>query len=103
METALLLWNENGKDEDGFPKETRNSAEVYASKKSVKWAEVYDAMRAGVSVEMILELRVEDWELSAHMVNGQKEYARKVQYDGREYDIIRAYERPKSKIELTCG
>lgn len=103
-DTAVLLWPEKtGKDEDGFPLEEWKEAEVYVAEKSVKRAEAYEAMRSGISVSLILEIRSEDWEMSAHMINGKKEYARKVRYDGGLYKILRTWKNGKAKVELTCG
>lgn len=103
-ETATLLWNEKtGKDQDGFPKEEWKEIEVFVREKSVKRAEAYEAMRSGVDVSLVLEVRAEDWEMSAHMIDGKKEYARKVRYDSGLYNIIRTWKDGKSKVELTCG
>lgn len=98
-----LIWEEITKDIDGFPINKPKKIKADAEEKSVKRAEVYEAMRAGVSAQTVLEIRQEDWEETMHIVNGKKEYARKVQFDGCEYDIIRSWKVNKSKIELTCG
>lgn len=98
-----LIWEEITKDTDGFPVRIPKVVEAYAEEKSVRRSEAYEAKRSGVSVSTVLELRIEDWEETMHIVNGKKEYARKVRFDGCEYDIIRAYKVDKAKIELTCG
>ena len=97
-----LIWEENTKDKDGFPKKEQHSVNAYAREKSANRSEVYEAMRAGVTVRMILEIRVEDWECTRHIVNGKAEYARKVKVDECEYRIIRGYRIGKATIELTC-
>ena len=103
MEPAKLYWIEIGKDEDGFAIENRKELQVYAKELSVKRAEAYEAMRAGVKVEIILEIRQEEWEQTKHMEDGKRRYASKISFDGCEYEIIRTYKKGKSMIELVCG
>lgn len=102
-EDAKLIIVENDKDEDGFPVETTKEIPVYVSKKSAVRSEHYEALRNGILVKMVLELRIEDFELSAHRVEGKKEYASRVEYDGGIYDIVRSYETDKATIELVCS
>lgn len=104
METAELIWEKICKNENGFPERKRCSVEVYAMEKSVTRAESYESMRAGVNARIILKLRTDDWEASRHPgEDGKPEYARKVIYEEAEYDIIRAYKKGKSFVEITCG
>lgn len=98
-----LIWEEITKDQDGFAVKKKRAVSAFAEEKTVKRSEAYEAMRSGVSVQTVLEIRQEDWEETMHIVNGKKEYARKVQFDGCEYDIVRAYKKNKAKIELSCG
>lgn len=99
-----LIWEEVGKDGDGFPKKEAHSIDVcLLREKSVVRTEVYDSMRAGVSVKTVLEIRQEDWEETKHLVDNKPEYARKASLNGCEYDIVRTYKVGKSKIELVCG
>ena len=102
-ETAELIYVFNDRDLDGFPVTDTVETEVYVREKSVKRTEFYEAMRSGITPQIIFELRQEDFELTAHMENGKKVYASKVRYDGAEYDIIRAYKNDRSMIELTCS
>lgn len=103
MEQIDLLWEEIQKDEDGFPVTQQHGYAAYGEKKSATRMEVYEAMRAGVEVKAVFEVRLEDWEETKHLNNGRTEYARKIVYDGEEYEIVRAYEVGKSKVEVTCG
>ena len=97
METVELIWEKICKNENGFPERKRCSVEVYAMEKSVTRAE-------GVNARIILKLRTDDWEASRHPgEDGKPEYARKVIYEEAEYDIIRAYKKGKSFVEITCG
>ena len=53
--------------------------------------------------ELDFEIRQEDWEQTRHTVNGKTEYARKVEHDGRVYEIKRTYKTGKAKMEVICG
>lgn len=101
---AKLKWNivKNGKN--GFPESIQSEVEVYVDEKEIVRNEFYEAMRSGISVKKVLVLRTEDFELSKHLdENGKMEYATKIEYENETFNIIRAYKRGKSKIELTCG
>lgn len=103
-EEAKLLIITNGKDEDGFPVETtKKEIPIYVNEKSATRAEFYEALRTGIKVKTVLETRQEDWELSAHMVDGKREYATRIEYDGSVYDIVRTYKSDKSMIEIICS
>lgn len=62
---------------------------VYANKKSVKRAEFYQAMAAGLKPELVFEM---------HRMEYMDET--RLKYNGKEYEIIRTYE-VGEKIELT--
>lgn len=102
-EEATLLVITNEKDTDGFPVEEKEKILIYVREKSVTRSEFYEALRSGISVKTVLETRQEDWELSARMVKGKKEYASKIEYDGTIYDIVRTYKNDKSMIEIMCS
>jgi len=103
-ETAELIYVIHGQDTDGFPRDTMQEVTVYVREKSVKRTEFYEAMRSGITANIVLEVRQEDYELTAHITDaGKKAYASKVRYDGGMYDIIRAYKNDRSMIELTCS
>ena len=102
-ESCVLVYTITGKNENGFPVETRRTTEVCCCEKSVTRTEFYNAHREGFSVSLVLEVRQEDWELTKHMANGKRAYATKVLYDGGEYDIVRTYRNDKSMIQLMCG
>lgn len=100
---AKLMWNIRKKDEDGFPEESDQNIEIYVEKKSVKRSEYYESMRAGVKVNLVVEVRQEDYELSAHETDKGIKYADKLEFDGIIYEILRTYETGKAKIELVCS
>lgn len=103
VDTIKLIWSESVKDDDGFPTNKETVVEVYAREKSATRTEVYESMRAGVSVQTVFEVRQEDWEETRHTVDGKSEYARMVECDGHKYDVIRTYKTGKAKIEVICG
>ncbi len=103
IDTIRLIWEEIGKDEDGFEKNEEVSIDAFCKEKSVTRMEVYESMRAGVSVQAVFEIRQEDWEETRHIANGKPEYARKAEHDGRRYNIVRTYKAGKAKIEVVCG
>lgn len=102
-EEAKLLIITNGKDEDGFPVEKTQEIPIYVREKSATRTEFYEALRSRISIKTVLETRLEDWELSAHVVAGKKEYATQIEYDGSVYDIVRTYKNDKSMIEIICS
>lgn len=102
-EEAKLLIVTNDKDEDGFSIEKKTEIPIYVSEKSATRTEFYEALRSGITIKIVLETRLEDWELSAHMIGGKKEYATRIEYDGSLYDIVRTYKNDKSMIEIVCS
>ena len=102
-EEAVLLAVKNTKDEDGFPVPDVMEAPIFVREKSATRAEFYEALRNGVKIKTVLETRQEDWEQSARLVSGKKEYASQIKYDGAVYDIVRAYKNDKSMVEIICS
>lgn len=103
-EQVTLIYITVGKNANGFPVETRNEQTVFCREKAVTRTEFYEALRSGLSVSLVLELRQEDYKLTEHTAaNGRKEYATKVNYDGADYDIVRTYRNDRSMIELICS
>ena len=92
-EEAVLIVVRNGKDNKGYPLEQKEEHPVYAKKLSATRTEFYDAYRAGLKATAVFEIRQEDWVPEAT----------RILYDGVEYNIIRGYEKGKSKIQLTCS
>jgi hypothetical protein len=101
-EEAKLLVVTTGKDADGFAVEKKQEIPIFVREKSAARSEFYEALRTGITVKTVLETRQEDFELSAHIIAGKKEYATRIEYDGAVYDIVRTYKNEKSMIELVC-
>lgn len=102
INTLKLIWETIGKDADGFEKSEEHAVDAYCEEKSVTRMEAYESMRAGVSTQAVFEIRQEEWERTRHITDGKPEYARKVEHDGRRYDITRAYKTGKAKVEVVC-
>lgn len=102
-EEAVLLVTENKKDEDGFPVSAVTEFPVFVREKSAVRAEFYEALRAGIQVKTVLETRQEDWEQTARLVSGKKEYAGQIRYGGAVYEIVRTYKNDKSMVEIICS
>jgi SPP1 family predicted phage head-tail adaptor len=76
----------------GDTTETPTERQVYANKTSVKRAEFYQAQAVGLKPEIVLEVKLIDYE-------GEK----KLLYEGEEYDVIREYSKDGENIELICN
>lgn len=100
-----LIWTQNMEDEDGYAVKTQEYSRcIFAEEKSVARNEFYEAMRSGIKVKRIFEVRKEDFELSRHRDEAEKvKYAEYAVYEGERYRIIKAYGKGKSKVELACG
>lgn len=72
--------------------ETRVERQVFANKTSVKRSEFYQAQAVGLKPEIVLEVRLIDYE-------GEK----KLSYEGEEYNVIREYSKDTENIELICN
>lgn len=100
---GVLIWEETGKDADGFPQTIQRKVPAYLRETAVKRAEAYEAMRSGVKLSAVFQVRLEDWEETRHLNNEKPAYAEKAVIDGATYDIIRVYKPDKSMVELTCS
>ena len=102
-EEAVLLVVTNGQDEDGFPSEVETEYPVFVREKSATRAEFYAALNTGITISIVFEMRIEDFNGTMYMsANNKKAYATRIRYDGATYDIVRTYRTDKSMIELIC-
>lgn len=106
IETCNLIVITPGTDDSGFQKDIETKIEdVFCEEYSIRMTEFYSSQASDIKPRIILELRVEDWDLSKHKVGNKMEYASKVEYDECIYDVIRTF-RPKnqkSKIQVVLG
>lgn len=89
----LRTW-ENGVDSAGFEVPgTLTAREVWADAQSVKRSEFYAAQNAGVRVDVVFAVRVEDYA-------GEVE----VEHAGVIYDVVRSYKKGGSgTVEINCA
>jgi SPP1 family predicted phage head-tail adaptor len=66
-------------------------SEISADKKSIRQNEFYQAAAAGLRPELMFEIRTIEYNEEPVL-----------QYNGREYNILRTYEKDSEFIELVC-
>ncbi len=71
--------------------ETPTEREVFADKQSIRQSEFYQAAATGLRPELMFVVRSIDY-------NGEP----KLKYNGKEYTIIRTYDKDGELIELIC-
>ena len=97
---SLMYWRDvvtlkavtEGRDADGFPKETITETTVFADVSSTKRSEFYAARQAGISLALTVKLRAADYD-------GQE----RLSYEGKEYKVERAYTEAREYYELNCS
>lgn len=82
----------NSKDEMGGNVEVKNNRQVFANKKSIRQNEFYQAHAAGLKPEIMFEVRSIEYE-------GEESLS----YEGKEYSILRTYDKNGEIIELVCS
>lgn len=105
IELVTVLGSE--KDTDGFQtEEITAKVEVLAGVKSVGRTEYYEAVRAGMQVNIIFVVDADDFRLSEHeiTVDGKtrKVKASKIVHDGTTYLIHRTFIKDSGLMEITC-
>lgn len=79
---------------DGFGDSVASNTDttVFANKKSVVRSEFYSANAAGIKIDTVFEVRSEDYADQTVVVIG-----------ATVYDVVRAYKKGESNVELTCA
>lgn len=91
--TCFLITETKGTDNSGDPLEsTPTREEVFCSEESVRQSEFYQAMATRLKPEIRLKLHRFEY-------NNQK----KIEYDGKVYDLIRADAKGSEIIEIILG
>lgn len=75
----------------GDPVEAKTKTIVYAEIKSVRQSEFYQAAAAGLRPELMFIVRTDEYDNHS-----------KLEYNDTEYTVIRVFNRPDKKTELTC-
>lgn len=78
------------RDKDGFPETDVQLTEIFADVQSAKRSEFYEALRAGIAMEIACNVRSIDY--------GRQKYVR---WEGVWYKVVRAY-RVEDWTELNC-
>ena len=99
---ANLIYTQIENDDEGCPVETEEKTEVYVEKMSVTRTEFYRAMKLDRKPTAVFKVRLEDFELTKHIVGKKAVYATKLEYDEAIYDIIRDYSPDGAMTELIC-
>ena len=76
---------------NGYKAETVERRRVFVNKKSASRSEFYTAKQAGDKIALVLEVRGADY---------QEETL--VEYEGRLYEVVRAYTKSGETYELNC-
>lgn len=88
---ATLVAVKKTVDEDAYKTTTETRREVFCNKKSATRSEFYTAKQAGDKIVLVLEVRGVDYE-------GET----RVEFEGKPYEVVRAYTRSGETIELNC-
>ena len=105
IELVTVIGNEENKN--GFQTEEHvEKVKVFAEVKSVGRTEYYEAVRAGMQVNIIFVVDADDFRLSEHeiTVDGKtrKVKASRIIHDGTTYLIHRTYVKDSGLMEITC-
>lgn len=97
----------DAKDDDGFrTEEHTEKEEVFAEIKSVGRTEYYEAVRAGMKVNIIFVVDPDDFKLSEREITvdgaSKKVKASKIIHDGTTYLIHRTFVTESGRMEITC-
>ncbi|MEN6349334.1 MAG: phage head closure protein [Syntrophomonas sp.] len=79
-------------DDDAIPVEVKTYRTVFAAKKSVRSQEFYQAAAMQLRPSIVFEVYSREYK--------GEEFLR---YDGKEYSIIRTYDKNGERIELVCA
>lgn len=88
---VTLVWITNTENDIGDIVEQEIKREVFANKKSVRASEFYQAQATGLKPEIMFEIKTVEY-LDE----------RKLVYNNRTYNIIRAYDKNGETVELIC-
>lgn len=79
-------------DADGYKTPQETKTEVFADLQSVRRAEFYDSLRAGVKMAEAFVVRAFDYSGQAY-----------VEHDGKRYKVERTYTKDGEFVELNCS
>lgn len=88
---ATLVAIQKTVDGDGYKTDAETRREVFCNKKSATRSEFYTAKQAGDKIVLVLEVRGVDYEGETL-----------VEFEGKPYEVVRAYTKAGETIELNC-
>lgn len=92
-DVVYLIAQVDGENEMGDPiMVDGDPRQVFANKRSIRQSEFYQAAMAGLRPEFMFEVRTAEYQ-------GEP----KLEYDGKEYRIIRTYDKGGETTELVCA
>ena len=75
-EEVALITVKNVKNQNGFPEQQESKLTVDCREKSATRTEFYEALRSNITISLVLEVRIEDFELTGYATpNRKKAYA----------------------------
>lgn len=100
-EDAVLLTKvSTSQNKNGFSIPDYEKTEVFVGKKSTSRSEHYHAMKEGRKSILTLGILTSEYEISTRMVEEEKVYPERIEYEGRTYRIARTYGEDKEEMEL---
>lgn len=90
-EVIKLISITTSENDMGDPVEIPVEREVFADKQSIRQSEFYQAAATGLRPELMFVVRTIDYNQE-----------QKLKYNGKEYTIIRAYDKDGELTELVC-
>jgi SPP1 family predicted phage head-tail adaptor len=91
-DTIKLISITNTTNDIGDPVQTKTkTADIFADKQSVRQNEFYQAMATGLKPELMFVIREIDYNQEPML-----------EYNSKEYNIIRTYSKDSELIELVC-
>ncbi len=90
-DVAILVKGTIVEDAEGYITQAETRREVLVNKKSATRSEFYTAKQAGDKIVLVLEVRGVDY-------RGEE----RVEFEGKPYEVVRAYTATGEKYELSC-
>jgi hypothetical protein len=76
---------------------------VYCKANTASRAEVYEALRSGIRVQMIAQINADDYRAACVVSDGRKYRPSVFLFDNTEYSIARAYQKDDITMELSLS
>ncbi len=97
---TLIMKVQSGRNKDGSPQYTEQTAEMFADVQSVKRSEFYAANRNGIDLDLVAVMNWTDFYGLYVESDGVRIRPSEVEFEGERYRIKRTYSGDKHKLEL---